>query len=385
MSLKIKALILGLTLLAVFGCRLPDRGVESGTEVDLQPTPPPAPPPDPTKTVCNPFDGDSQTQVNGGLVGKLYYTEVGEPHYPTASDYIAHGHAVDADLFFNRVFVPTRPFDRGFVLESGDLVTTPNGDSLYEYFGLHLESLVKLGADDPVANYQFAVLADDGAVLKIKDTDLGYRTIVDDDGVHPTQMKCATEPVSMNRSTRLPINIDYYQGPRYHISLVVLWRPWPNEAENPVNDPLCNQAGNSLFFDSTANPVAAQPAFYSLLERGWRVLEIPNYQLPPQYQATPCPVDSTPVQITGLDVKFITQTSATVTWFTNIPSSSQIFLTIASTGATSVSDLDTSFVTTHSVPITGLTSNTLYAVTAKSVSPGGSFRTSDPRTFRTLR
>jgi hypothetical protein len=61
-----------------------------------------------------------------------------------------------------------------------------------------------------------------------------------------------------------------------------MWRPWPDGVSHTVVDPLCEQQGNDLFFDSTKNPIESKPAFYELLVRDWKVLENSNYFFPDQ-------------------------------------------------------------------------------------------------------
>lgn len=68
---------------------------------------------------------------------------------------------------------------------------------------------------DPEGDYQIALLADDGAVLQASDTGAGFTTLIDNDGTHPTKMACASRTVHMSRDSRIPIKLDYYQGPRY--------------------------------------------------------------------------------------------------------------------------------------------------------------------------
>ncbi|HEX4924650.1 MAG TPA: hypothetical protein VFV50_11210, partial [Bdellovibrionales bacterium] len=180
----------------------------------------------------------------------------------------------------SRLFVPTRPFDRGFTTQSGSTLRTENGDTLYEYFALQLESQLKLGAQDThVGNYQLALLADDGATVHIRSAPgAAAELLIDNDDVHPTRFKVATQPVYFDRNTRKPVEIRYFQGPRYHISLIMMWRPWPaNPAE--VADPLDGYTSNDDFFDSTQNPPAPQARYQELLNRGWRPLNADNYLL----------------------------------------------------------------------------------------------------------
>ena len=78
------------------------------------------------------------------------------------------------------------------------------------------------------------------------------------------------------------------------------------------------------------------------------------------------------------------QTTATITWTTDIVSDSQIFwgLTTAYGGASSPI-MSFSYVTSHSVDITGLTANTEYNYKILTRTPGGTYSFSANQTFTT--
>lgn len=248
-------------------------GVESGTRLDdAAPTPAPV--------VCDPFDDFAPSASQYGLLGSFYYLTDQMPRFSRVSEYIALGRRVpDTSVYLSRLLVPTRPFDRGFTTQSGATLRTEAGDTLYEYFALSLESQLKLGAQDThVGNYQLALLSDDGATVHLKGVAGDSQLLIDNDETHPTRFKVASQPVYFNRNTRRPVEIRYFQGPRYHISLILLWRPWPaNPAE--VNDPLDGHTSNEDFFDSTQSPPAPQARYQELLSRGWQPLNADNYLL----------------------------------------------------------------------------------------------------------
>jgi len=77
-------------------------------------------------------------------------------------------------------------------------------------------------------------------------------------------------------------------------------------------------------------------------------------------------------------------TDATITWTTDIASDSQLFwgLTTAYAGATSPI-MDFTYVTSHSVDITGLTANTEYNYKILTRTPGGTYSFSANQTFTT--
>jgi len=333
--------------------------------------------------VCNPFNSENPALQGHGLTAQLRYLSDDQPRYSTVMDNINFGHLVEATIYLNDVNVPTRPFDRGFFTQTGSVVVNSSGNQLYEYFSLDMQSQLALSATDAVGDYQMAILADDGAMIEVQDSADGYSLLVGDDGTHPTQMGCATRPIHMTDQTTLPIKVHYFQGPRFHISAVVMWRPWP---ANPldVNDPLCGSSGNSLFFDSTQTPSTPQPAYNDLLARGWKPVAPTNYLLPFNTGANnPCAVASAP-QVSFFSVSQVTQTTAVLTWNTDIPTNSQGAFSLSGTGSYNFTTIDNTPTTIHSVTLTGLTNFGSYSVYGLSSAAG--FQTlTNTLNFRTLR
>lgn len=377
-------LLLTIAAFAVSGCLTDSgKGTESGSTVVSNPdsTPPSSPSADPERTVCDPFSTNSPQARDRGLIGNLFYLSDDQPRYDNMADIMANAHIAEANIYLDRLFIPTRPFDRGFYTQSGTLVTNSDGNALYEYFGLHMESQLQLAPGDAPGYYQLATLADDGAIVKIPDGQGGWKVLVDNDGTHETKMECATEAIYLNSTTKIPVVIDYYQGPRYHISMVAMWRPVSGAV---TMDPYCGVRGNSLYFDSSKDPVENQPAFYELLSRDWKVLENANYFFPDQAQ-NPCVPTEQPLAITTFTLSNVQRTSITLNWTTNIPSTSQGWWKNVSTLASSTTAVDSTLVQTHQLTITGLSPNTLYSVKAISTTPGGQNAVSDERAFRTPR
>lgn len=339
----------------------------------------------PQRMICDPFQTNSPQSRERGLYGSLYYLTDDQPRYTTVVDYINNAHQADVNVYLDRLYVPTRPWDRGFVNMAGEEFQI-NDTKVFEYFAISVNTEIKLGTNEQPGYYQLGLLADDGAILTILDENGQEKVLVNDDGTHPTKMGCATEPVYLDANTRIPVNIKYYQGPRYHISLIAMWRPWPDASNGgyPVNDAYCGRSGNSLYFDYTKNPVVPKIPFYELLSRNWKVLENENYKFPEQ-SFNPCAPVEEPLAIVGFVVSSVTRTSAIITWESNISSTSQFDLTNTATGVTISSDIDPAMVNSHTMAISGLLPNTLYVVKARSVSAGGQTTISDERAFRTPR
>ena len=399
------ALLLSSTCVSLTSCLLvPDSGEESGTIVDIAPVPSPVQ--DPDTYTCNPLDDDdgggpSQTlPADQGVRGMLYYLQPDQPRYNRVADYLTYGtfaQAIDSltnqlteiALYFNRIYIPTRPFDRGFTTVSGQQLQTPQGNTLFEYFAVRHEGRIQL-ANRSEGLYQMAVLSDDGAMVSM-DFGSGYQNIVSNDGDHPTRMGCATVPVALSSADKIPYILDYYQGPRYHISLILMWRPWPMSAADPTQpatvaeatDAFCGVQGNSFYFDSTQDPPAPTANYNALLSRGWAPLDPENYLLPEESKPNPCN-EPAPV-ISNFQVTSITSNSITLAWDTDRPATSQVIYRLSSDVAESITNSDGFFYTRHVVTVPGLQPNMDYVMRALSSSTSGLSSESAPRTIRTRR
>lgn len=359
-----------------------------------EPTPgqPPSPLTPPERTICDPFNTNSPAARDRGVVANLVwlsdeYTPRGGVAAPQqVSRYFEIGNIVESTLYFDRIFTPTRAFDLGFITQEGQTVLNHHNEPLYEYFALHMEGQFQLGPNDPEGPYQISVLSDDGSVLKVSDGNGGWTTIVNNDGEHSTRMACPLNVVNMTRTTKLPFQLQYHQGPRYHIAMAVMWRPLPSgtHPDIPVNDPECGRSGNSRYWDSTVVPSQAKQPFYELLARGWKVLENENYAFPEQ-ASNPCVPSEDTLTISNFQITGVTRNSMTLNWTTNIPSTSKVEYRNVVTGVVTSTAEDTALVTSHTVTVSGLTANTLYAFKGISKSSGGQTAISDERALRTQR
>jgi hypothetical protein len=359
----------------LIGCLSPDSGSESGSVVDI--VVPEAPAPD--TYACDPFDSYVNNDESLGVVGNFFYLNDDQPRFGRVSDYIELGQAVDdIVLYLNQIFVPTRPFDRGFITMGGQAVLNSRGEPLYEYFALRLNGRLSSGSWAP-GNYQFALLSDDGAVFDI-DTGSGFARLIDNDGNHPTRMKCATEPLALGANP-VSYQLDYYQGPKYHIALMLMARPWPSD--NNWNDAECGKEGNSRYFDSTQNPPAPTATYNGLLARGWRPLEQANYLMPQTAPKNPC---NTPAPvISNFRVLEFSANSVTLAWSTDVPSKSEVFYGLQGAGFNQVVSSALEYKTTHSLVVTGLTANSNYEFKVNSWSTSGLSSESGAVTVRTRR
>ncbi len=271
------------------------------------------------KFVCDPFTDDPNPPRAGqiyGLAGKVRYLSADQPRYGTLGDFDTYGHVAPISLFLSDLNVPSRAYDRPFMTREGILVTDSDGIPFQEYFAFDLEAQVRLMPEDGEGLYQFAVIADDGAVLQL-DRGTGFEPIVSNDGFHGARMVCGTEAVSMGRKSSIPMKFGYFQGPRYYVALVVLWREW----DGVSSEVECGSSGNSYFWDLWVTPSIAKAPFNALLSRGWKVLKPENYLLPIQGETNPC-VMMAPVatNVTGyFPAPVVNNPSVTFTFESNYP------------------------------------------------------------------
>lgn len=320
-----------------------------------------------TKTVCDPFGDNPDPRSNQGLKAELYQLPSGKSRPGNVGAMISQGLKSDRSLFFSQLNVPTRLFNLGFANETGDTVKSDAGKTLIEDFALRFKSILKLAPGQKEGMYEFAILSDDGAIMNFRDADGVYRANVNNDGDHPTRLGCGGAPVAMNAETEIPMTLDYYQGPRYHISLLVLMREYKSDRSGNKNgkDPACGVTGNETWFnpDQSSKP---QKAFNDLLARDWRVLTKDNYALANEAVFNPCKDGVMPV-ISGFQIFERFNDGFIVTWKTDIPATSQVVMTDPS-GLQTVSVSDNILRTSHQVRTTGAMANMLYKVQAVSIS-----------------
>ena len=337
------------------------------------------------KVVCDPGGGGGgPTSPKNGIKSELFYRGSGQPRYYRAEDYIAHTTKSEANLFFSDMFVPTRMFSEGFSTQTSGVLKDDNGNKLIEYFGLKMNTNIRLTQEDAEGVYEFALLSDDGSIMKIKEAG-SWRSIISNDGDHPTRLGCSSERITMTSDTKLETEVMYYQGPRYHISNVLLWRKL-SDSQMAGQDPRCGLTGNNTWFDPNNNSTPTAE-YNNLLSRGWKVVRPENFFLPDesneQTQYNPCTPGTNPI-ISNFRINELTSTDVFVSWTTDIPSTSQVLLIEVATGNARLTATDNVLRTNHSLQVNDLLNpDVLYSIQAVSVSEDLGRAISTPIEFRT--
>ncbi len=102
--------------------------------------------------------------------------------------------------------VPITKFEEGF----------PDVPGLTEYFGMITRTTINITT---AGVYEFKLSSDDGSMLYIDD-----QVVINHDGPHEA-LDGLAKAGSVNLSaTKHPLRVDYYQGPRFSIALMLYWK-----------------------------------------------------------------------------------------------------------------------------------------------------------------
>lgn len=328
------------------------------------------------KVICDPWGEENPPSVENGIKAALFYRGAGVPRFYSAQDYVDHATPSTQSLFFSDLNVPTRMFSEGFATQTSQVVKDDAGEKLIEYFGMKFTTTLKIRPDQAEGDYELASLADDGVVVNVK-INGQWRPLINNDGDHPTRMGCALTTLNFTHDTELPIEVTYYQGPRYHIANVMMWR----KSAEAGRDAYCGHTGNEHFFDPNHGSVQLQP-YKDLLARGWEPISASNYFIPSDEAYNPC-VEGTKPVISSFQLREVFSQGVSVGWRTDIPATAQVLVTNVATGENIVTQTDNVLRQSHEVYISGLQSETTYTVQALAVSADLGKSVSEKVTFTT--
>ncbi|HVJ65721.1 MAG TPA: PA14 domain-containing protein [Bdellovibrionota bacterium] len=183
-------------------------------------------------------------------------------------------------LYLQNLDVPTRKFTEGFPTMSGGLVDDESGNPLVERFHFNMESGLTLGDMHDEGEYEFAMLSDDGVRLSIDDV-----LYLNSPNHHATTLVCPKTTVRLTRGEIKALHAEYFQGPRYHIALQLLWRKVTPETKKET---LCGFVSNDEWFDYSGPVPAPKKKYRELQARGWSVVPASSFVLPGYEPLNPC-------------------------------------------------------------------------------------------------
>ncbi len=117
---------------------------------------------------------------------------------------------LETPIVMSHLDIAERVFNTGF----------PNRPELIEWFAIRFEGRIHI---ETSGSYSFGLVSDDGSRLFIDET-----ILIDNDGLQRSVDANGNEiRRTANRNLRAGwhrISVDYFQGPRYHIALRLLWQ-----------------------------------------------------------------------------------------------------------------------------------------------------------------
>lgn len=137
--------------------------------------------------------------IPSGLEGHVYHIRHNTKELPN----FAKMKPVGA-IYATSLNVPPQDFRQGF----------PGVTKRFEWFAIDYKG--RFWVEDP-GDYEFSLLADDGANLYID-----HELVIDNDGQHPPRER--TGSVRLAHGVH-EIRVSYFQGPRYHVALVLKVAP----------------------------------------------------------------------------------------------------------------------------------------------------------------
>lgn len=174
--------------------------------------------------ICDPFNSTSSDAcpAGGGLIGNIYYRPTQATWTVNSSaDLIQRGTRVQQIVQLSQMNIPERAFSEGFPIYGGGKVQNDINEDLIEWFAIDMTGYFRVDNPSLSGPYQFAIASDDGVALRIDNQD-----VIINDTTHPTTWNCSNSPINFATGVAHDVSLRYFQGPRFYITLQVMWRPW---------------------------------------------------------------------------------------------------------------------------------------------------------------
>lgn len=223
------------------------------------------------------------------------YASLQSSDFPNVQSIIDKGFRHDALVLMPQVNMPTMKFSNGFSMGSGQFLKDKDGDKLFEAFALDLRGFLLLPAGFQPGYYMIGTISDDGSVVEVASQgNANYDVVVNNDNWHSPTLKCSSQAVYMDRNSRLPIRLRYFQGPRDAIAMTLVMKPVSSQTNFEVDQfcgfsdsgkhPITKESGAYFFGKSISTPGYvpdyANGVYGSMLRYGWKSLPKQAFGLP---------------------------------------------------------------------------------------------------------
>jgi hypothetical protein len=212
--------------------------------------------------VCRGQDGSLATfgttvVIPGGLTGKIY-------HIPSNSAKLPNFDKLEplGTIYAKGLYIPPREFTEGF----------PGITDRIEWFAIDFTGRFYIA--NP-GKYSFSLCSDDGSKLYFDG-----KVAIDNDGAHSTL--CEQNSIGLSGGIH-SIRLSYFQGPRYHLSLMLTVarpgekyaRPFNTDEFKPPEDPADWKYGNLDALAVPANPDVGRTSLRDVLRREHPMVSLP--------------------------------------------------------------------------------------------------------------
>jgi hypothetical protein len=215
--------------------------------------------------ICNPLgdqpvddggDVPSVPQRRMGLIAKIYE---GEANWNNINTYAQKGYEHPEKIYFSNFNVPERAFSEGFSFGENDFLKNKTGEKLIEWFSISARGFITLPDNEEAGYFELVTMSDDGVKVSVAD-----ELLIDSPNTHGSQIVCASKLIHLDKNELKKFNLDYFQGPRYHITLMSFIKR-VEDPEKFVKSKECNRGTNS---------------FAKLIEEDYKVITPSYFVLP---------------------------------------------------------------------------------------------------------
>lgn len=193
-----------------------------------------------------------------GLIGHIYE---GQPQWNNIERYYIEGYRHPEEVYFSNFNVPRRSFNSGFG-RANQFLKNGKGEKLIEWFAIKVNGHIALPQNQESGFYHITSTSDDGIQVIIDGN-----KIIDNPNTHAVTIDCAKNLVYLEKGKEVPFELNYFQGPRYHIALQLLIKKVDNPA-NFKNSSLCGKRSST---------------HTGLVKEGYKIITPPWFTLPNGY------------------------------------------------------------------------------------------------------
>ncbi len=197
--------------------------------------------------------GDSGNGSNGESGSGNGNSDNGSGSASIKSILMRHKLVYIEDFIADKIDVEPRNYSLGVVGREGSYIVDPRTNlELLENYVIKYEGYISVQDEPEEGRYEFALLSDDGVLLKI-----GRRHMISTKKDMSPTLNCSRRTIYLKKNRPVKLRLFYHQGPRNKVSNTLLWRKVEKNCHVTSSRSSCGKKLNSIS---------------SLLSEGWSVV-----------------------------------------------------------------------------------------------------------------